>query len=42
VVEDTRNDDWFEFEVQASDALAAFNHPYAYAPDRETVGPLAA
>lgn len=31
-VQDTRADDSFEFEVQRSEALAAFHHPYAYAP----------
>jgi hypothetical protein len=28
---DTRSDDALEFEVDGSDALDAFNHPYAYA-----------
>jgi hypothetical protein len=31
-VEDTRGGDSFEFEVDGSEALAAFYHPYAYAP----------
>jgi hypothetical protein len=30
-VVDTRSDDALEFDVDASDALDAFNHPYAYA-----------
>ena len=28
---DTRSDEALEFEVDGSDALDAFNHPYAYA-----------
>ena len=28
---DTRSDEALEFEVEGSDALDAFNHPYAYA-----------
>ena len=31
---DTRSDEAFEFEVDGSAALAAFNHPYAYAATR--------
>jgi len=31
-VQDTRAGDSLEFEVEGSDALAAFHHPYAYAP----------
>jgi hypothetical protein len=31
---DDRFDDGFEFEVDGSDALDAFNHPYAYAASR--------
>lgn len=30
-VEDTRGHDSFEFEVGATEALAALHHPYAYA-----------
>jgi hypothetical protein len=30
-VEDTRNGDSFEFEVEATEAVAAFYHPYSYA-----------
>ena len=30
-VEDARHDDSFEVDVDAADALDAFNHPYAYA-----------
>jgi hypothetical protein len=34
---DTRSsDETFEFEVDGSAALDAFNHPYAYAPARRT------
>ena len=31
-VQDTRGGDSFEFEVDGSQALSAFHHPYAYAP----------
>ena len=31
-VQDTRRDDSLEFEVDGSQALSAFHHPYAYAP----------
>lgn len=31
-VEDTRRDESFEFEVDPSQARAAFFHPYAHAP----------
>ncbi len=31
-VADTRLDQDFEFRVASADALAAFNHPFAYAP----------
>jgi hypothetical protein len=31
---DTRCDEALEFEVDGSDALDAFNHPYAYAATR--------
>ena len=30
-VHDTRNDESFEIQVAAADALLAFHHPYAYA-----------
>jgi hypothetical protein len=30
-VHDTRNDEAFEIQVAAADALLAFHHPYAYA-----------
>ena len=33
-VVDTRSDEAFEFEVDGSGALDAFNHPYAYAAPR--------
>ena len=32
-VADTRMNDHFEFDVAGADALAAFNHPFAYAGD---------
>lgn len=38
-VEGARRDEWFEFEVDQSKALAAFLHPYAYAPARTTIAP---
>lgn len=45
-VVDSRSDDALEFEVDAGDALNAFNHPYAYAaalhPDGRTASPQAA
>ena len=31
VVDDRRNDQQFELDVDAEDALAAFRHPFAYA-----------
>jgi hypothetical protein len=31
-VADSRNDTGFEFDVAGADALAAFHHPFAYAP----------
>jgi hypothetical protein len=34
VVHDTRSDEALEFEIDGSDALDAFNHPYAYAATR--------
>jgi hypothetical protein len=39
---DTRSDQALEFEVDGSDALGAFNHPYAYAAARRvrTVAPV--
>jgi hypothetical protein len=33
VVEDTRDGDSFELDVDPADALDAFHHPYAYAND---------
>ena len=41
VVEDTRDGDSIEFDVDPADALDAFNHPYAYA-DTDTDYALAA
>lgn len=41
-VEDTRQDDSFEFEVEPGQALAAFWHPYAYAAHGHTDRWLAA
>jgi hypothetical protein len=32
-VADTRQNQQFEFDVAGADALAAFNHPFAYAGD---------
>ncbi len=40
-VEDTRGHDSFEFEVGATEALAAFHHPYAYATANNRDRPLA-
>jgi len=34
VVDDTRLDEIFELEVPQAEALSAFHHPFAYAPDR--------
>ena len=33
-VVDEQHDDGFRFRVRPSDALDAFHHPYAYAPQR--------
>lgn len=39
-VEDARRDESFEFEVDPSQALAAFFHPYAHAPAAPTTNSL--
>lgn len=36
-VEDTRAGDWFQVEVEGTEALAASWHPYAYAPPEAKV-----
>jgi hypothetical protein len=40
-VVDTRSDEALEFDVDGSDALGAFNHPYAYAAARDVHEPAA-
>jgi hypothetical protein len=34
VVDDSKLDETFELDVPQAEALAAFYHPFAYAPDR--------
>jgi hypothetical protein len=34
VVDDSKRDESFELDVARADALAAFHHPFVYAPDR--------
>lgn len=41
-VTDAHANDTFAFEVEAAEALAAFHHPYAYAPSRKGDRALAA
>jgi hypothetical protein len=41
-VHDTLTGEFFEFGVEASDALFAFRHPYAYASLQGPAGVLAA
>lgn len=41
-VTDAHANDTFAFEVEAAEALAAFRHPYAYAPNRNSDRALAA
>jgi hypothetical protein len=41
-VEDTRNSDSFEFEVEPADALPAFHHPFLYLAGGKSQRPLAA
>jgi hypothetical protein len=38
---DERTNDGFEIDVDGRDALAAFNHPFAYAARGNMVGPSA-
>jgi hypothetical protein len=40
-VADERTEEWFEFDVDAADALEAFNHPFAYAAKAWEVRSLA-
>lgn len=41
-VTDAYANDTFSFEVKAAEALAAFHHPYAFAPNRASDRALAA
>ena len=35
-VYDWRNGDWFEVDAGPQNAMEVFEHPYAYAPERDT------